>query len=75
MASPVLKTAPIPAAGLFSSGRSVPLATSARRAPTESEIRAVAYDKWVAAGCPPNDWVTFWLAAELELKGQCTGGE
>lgn len=32
-------------------------------------IRETAYLKWEAAGCPCDDGVEFWLAAEAELLG------
>lgn len=33
-----------------------------------AKIRAAAYQKWEAAGCPCGDGVEFWLQAEAELK-------
>jgi len=33
----------------------------------EETIRAVAYSKWEAAGCPAGDGVDFWLEAEREV--------
>lgn len=32
----------------------------------EEKIRDLAYQKWLAAGCPPGDGVRFWLEAECE---------
>jgi len=37
---------------------------SSRR--SDEKIRNLAYQKWVAAGCPPGDGVPFWLEAERE---------
>jgi hypothetical protein len=31
-------------------------------------IRALAYRKWEAAGCPEGDGTEFWLDAEQEIK-------
>jgi len=36
----------------------------------EDEIRQRAYQKWEAAGRPPSDGVSFWLAAEQEVVHQ-----
>ncbi len=35
---------------------------------TDDEIRALAYAKWSAAGCPSGDGMHFWLEAEQELR-------
>jgi hypothetical protein len=32
-----------------------------------NDIRALAYQKWQAAGCPSADCAHFWLEAEREL--------
>ena len=34
----------------------------------EEAIRAVAYSKWEAAGCPAGDVFDFWLEAEREVR-------
>lgn len=34
----------------------------------EKAIRALAYQKWEAAGCPEGDGTEFWLEAEQEIK-------
>jgi hypothetical protein len=36
--------------------------------PDPDEIRVRAYFLWEAAGCPPEDGVRFWLAAERALQ-------
>lgn len=36
----------------------------------EEAIRARAYENWVRAGRPEGDGISFWLEAELELRGQ-----
>jgi hypothetical protein len=71
MASSTLTTAPRPTQVARVDLNRLPVGppTSARRVPTENEIRVVAYVKWASAGCPAGDWVAFWLAAELELNG------
>jgi len=43
-------------------------ATGGRQA-TEDELRAIAYAKWQADGCPPGDGLDYWLAAERDLDG------
>lgn len=40
---------------------------SAIQAPTEEEIRCLAYLKWEAAGCPESNGDEFWIAAQKEL--------
>ena len=37
-------------------------------APSEDEIRALAYRKWDEAGRPEGDGSDFWFAAEHELR-------
>lgn len=32
----------------------------------KEQVRRMAYLKWQAAGCPPNEALRFWLEAELE---------
>ncbi len=34
----------------------------------QEAIRALAYRKWEAAGCPEGDGTEFWLEAEQEIK-------
>ena len=41
-----------------------------KAAPSAERIRQLAYYKWEAAGSPPGDGATFWLAAERELAGR-----
>ena len=39
----------------------------------EETIRAVAYGKWEAAGCPAGDGFDFWLEAEREVIAERNG--
>ena len=39
----------------------------------EETIRAVAYSKWEAAGCPAGDGFDFWLEAEREVIAERKG--
>ncbi len=39
----------------------------------EETIRAVAYSKWEAAGCPAGDGFDFWLGAEREVAAERNG--
>lgn len=39
----------------------------------EETIRARAYSKWEAAGCPTGDGVDFWLQAEREVGAEPLG--
>lgn len=34
----------------------------------DEAVRRRAYRKWEEAGCPDSDGVTFWLAAEREIR-------
>jgi len=34
----------------------------------ETEIRVLAYQKWIAAGMPPGDGTDFWIEAEREIR-------
>jgi Protein of unknown function (DUF2934) len=49
--------------------RVIGASTVARRPlPFLNDIRARAYEKWVAAGRPPGDGMRFWLEAEQEIQ-------
>ena len=50
--------------------RPAPTRLSRTPAPSEEQIRLLAYRKWEAAGSPPGDGVVFWLEAERELSGR-----
>ncbi len=39
-------------------------------APSDEQIRMLAYCKWEVAGAPLSDGLEFWLEAERELTGR-----
>ena len=63
--APMELTAPSPARATAVAG---PAPAPAKAAPTEDEIRRLAYRKWEEAGRPEDDGSDHWFAAEDELR-------